>query len=119
MEEAIPRAGFFLGVDGGGTKTAFVLTDGEGRELARHEGGSSYHIQVGFEALHASFIDRLVPVCATLLEAAAAAGEVRSDIDAYQLMRGVGNLCIGAEDNPGYDARRLVELLVAGLRRPR
>ena len=73
----------------------------------------------GFEALHASFIDRLVPVCATLLEAAAAAGEVRSDIDAYQLMRGVGNLCIGAEDNPGYDARRLVELLVAGLRRSR
>lgn len=53
MDEAIPRAGYFLGVDGGGTKTAFVLTDGEGRELARHEGGSSYHIQVGFEALHA------------------------------------------------------------------
>lgn len=53
MDEAIPHAGYFLGVDGGGTKTAFVLTDGEGRELARHEGGSSYHIQVGFEALHA------------------------------------------------------------------
>lgn len=45
--------GVFLGVDGGGTKTAFVLTDGGGRELARHEGGSSYYIQIGVESLHA------------------------------------------------------------------
>lgn len=44
--------GYFLGVDGGGTKTAFVLTDRDGRELARHEGGSSYHIQIGAESLH-------------------------------------------------------------------
>ena len=36
--------------------------------------------------------------------------------EAYELMRGVGNLCIGAEHDPRYDARRLVELLVAGLR---
>ncbi|MCF4136798.1 TetR/AcrR family transcriptional regulator [Streptomyces sp. Tue 6430] len=72
----------------------------------------------GFEALHAHFLDRLVPVCARLLEAAAAAGEIRSDLDAYALLRGVGNLCIGAENDPRYDARRLVEVLVAGLRRP-
>ncbi|WP_197040912.1 TetR/AcrR family transcriptional regulator [Pseudonocardia halophobica] len=70
----------------------------------------------GFDALHASFLDRLVPVCARLLDAAAAAGEVRSDLEAYELMRAVGNLCIGAEDDPRYDARRLVGLLVAGLR---
>jgi len=49
--------GFFLGVDGGGTKTAFVLTDGGGRELARHEGGSSYYIQIGVESLHALLQD--------------------------------------------------------------
>ncbi|MCE7082869.1 TetR/AcrR family transcriptional regulator [Streptomyces sp. ST2-7A] len=73
----------------------------------------------GFEALHAYFLDRLVPVCTKLLEAAAVAGEIRPDIDAYQLMRGVGNLCIGADSDPRYDARRIVELLVAGLRRPR
>ncbi|MEU8521991.1 TetR/AcrR family transcriptional regulator [Streptomyces sp. NBC_01216] len=72
----------------------------------------------GFEALHAYFLDRLVPVCAELLEAAAVAGEIRPDIDAYQLMRGVGNLCIGADSDPRYDARRMVELLVAGLSRP-
>ncbi|MFB9830780.1 TetR/AcrR family transcriptional regulator [Actinoallomurus acaciae] len=72
----------------------------------------------GFEALHAYFLDRLVPVCARLLEAAAGAGEIGSDVDAYELMRGVGNLCIGADSDPRYDARRLVELLVAGLRLP-
>ncbi|MFF7858945.1 TetR family transcriptional regulator [Streptomyces sp. NPDC007904] len=71
-----------------------------------------------FEALHAYFLDRLVPVCTELLEAAAVTGEIRPDIDAYQLMRGVGNLCIGADSDPRYDARRMVELLVAGLRRP-
>jgi AcrR family transcriptional regulator len=69
-----------------------------------------------FETLHAYFLDRLVPVCAQLLEAAATAGEIRADMDAFELMRGVGNLCIGAENNARYDARRMVGLLIAGLR---
>ncbi|MEU8824773.1 helix-turn-helix domain-containing protein [Streptomyces sp. NPDC048636] len=73
----------------------------------------------GFETLHAYFLDRLLPVCTELLDAASAAGEIRSDLSAYQLMRGVGNLCVGAESDPRYDARRLVTLLIAGLRQPR
>ncbi|MGV9455852.1 TetR/AcrR family transcriptional regulator [Streptomyces sp. NPDC003635] len=73
----------------------------------------------GFEALHAYFLERLLPVCADLLDAAAASGEISSDLDAYHLMRGIGNLCIGAESDPRYDARRLVALLVAGLREPK
>ncbi|WP_030983546.1 TetR/AcrR family transcriptional regulator [Streptomyces sp. NRRL S-1813] len=72
----------------------------------------------GFETLHSYFLDRLVPVCTQLLDAAAASGEIRSDLEAYALMRGVGNLCIGADSDPRYDARALVGLLVAGLRRP-
>ncbi|WP_432107173.1 TetR/AcrR family transcriptional regulator [Streptomyces sp. AA1529] len=72
----------------------------------------------GFETLHGYFLERLLPVCTELLDAAAASGEIRSDLDAYHLMRGIGNLCIGAESDPRYDARRLVEILVAGLRRP-
>ena len=72
----------------------------------------------GFDALHAYFIDRLLPVCTQLLEAAAAAGEIRPDIEAYELMRGVGNLCIGADSDARYDARRLVGLLIDGLRQP-
>ena len=69
-----------------------------------------------FETLHAYFLDRLVPVCAQLLEAAAAAGEISPDVAAYGLMRGVGNICIGADTDPDYDARRMVQLVIAGLR---
>ncbi len=69
-----------------------------------------------FDALHAYFLDRLVPVCDELLGAAVAAGEVRDDLSGYELMRGVGGLCAGAEGDERYDARRLVEVLLAGLR---
>ncbi|MGR6318799.1 TetR/AcrR family transcriptional regulator [Micromonospora soli] len=69
-----------------------------------------------FETLHAYFLNRLVPVCTRLLDAAATAGEIRPDVEAYELMRGVGNLCIGAGRDPRYDARRMVGLLIAGLR---
>lgn len=71
----------------------------------------------GSDALHTSFVDRLVPVCARLVEAATDSGEVDADVDAYQLLRGVGNLCIGAGNDDRYDARRLVGLLLGGLRR--
>lgn len=71
---------------------------------------------VTFHALHAYFLDRLVPVCAQLLDAAVTAGEIRPDVEAYELLHGVGNLCIGASDNPRYDARRMVDLVIAGLR---
>lgn len=70
-----------------------------------------------FETLHAYFLDRLVPVCAQLLDAAAAAGEIRADVDAYGLLFGIGNLCAGDGGDPRYDARRMAGLLIAGLRR--
>lgn len=69
-----------------------------------------------FETLPASFIERLLPVCAQLLEAASAAKEIAPDIDAYGLMRGIRNVCIGADTDPNYDARRMVHLIIAGLR---
>jgi AcrR family transcriptional regulator len=72
--------------------------------------------RAAFETLHDYFLDRLVPVCAQLLDAAAAAREIRGGTDAFELMLGVGNLCIGAGSNSGYDPRRMVGLLIAGLR---
>jgi AcrR family transcriptional regulator len=69
-----------------------------------------------FQTLHAYFLDRLEPVCASLLAAAAAKGEIRDDMDGFELMFAVGNLCIGAGASPRYDARRMVEVLIAGLR---
>jgi AcrR family transcriptional regulator len=73
----------------------------------------------GFDALHTYFLDRLVPVCAQLLDAAVRAGEVRAGTGAYELMRGIGNLCTGRDNDARYDPRRLVELLLQGLQRPR
>lgn len=73
----------------------------------------------GFDALHAYFLDRLRPVCAQLFEAAVQAGEISADIDPYGLMYAIGNLCVGADKDPRYNARRMVELLIAGLRQPR
>jgi N-acetylglucosamine kinase-like BadF-type ATPase len=39
----------YLGVDGGGTKTAFVLLTGDGEVLAAASGPSSYHLEHGFD----------------------------------------------------------------------
>lgn len=69
-----------------------------------------------FETLHTYFLGRLLPVCTELLDAAAAAGEITPDVDAYELLRGIGNLCIGAESDARYDARRMVDFVIAGIR---
>lgn len=72
----------------------------------------------GLGVLHGWFLDQLLPACAMLLDAAVDAGEARAGLDAYELMRGVGNLCIGAENDPRYDPARLIDLIVNGLSRP-
>jgi AcrR family transcriptional regulator len=69
-----------------------------------------------FETLHAYFLDRLLPVSEDLLAAAVASGEIDSGVEAYGLLRGIGNLCVGGDGDARYDARRLVRLLIAGMR---
>jgi AcrR family transcriptional regulator len=71
----------------------------------------------GFDTLHAHFLDRLVPVCEQLLDAAVNADEIKPGLHAYELMRGIGNLCVGRDSDAGYDPRRLVDLLLQGLQR--
>jgi hypothetical protein len=68
-----------------------------------------------YDPLHQYFLDRLEPVCARLLDAAVASGEIRAGQDPYELMRGVGSICAGA-GHPRYEPRRLINLLVTGLR---
>jgi N-acetylglucosamine kinase-like BadF-type ATPase len=43
----------FLGVDGGGTKTDFLLIDASGRILSRQREGSAYYLETGVEGLRA------------------------------------------------------------------
>jgi AcrR family transcriptional regulator len=68
------------------------------------------------ETLRAYFDQRLRPALRTLLESAAAAGKVRTDVDADDILAAVASLCMSAHsDRPGH-ARRMVALLVDGLR---
>jgi hypothetical protein len=62
------------------------------------------------------FKERLCPTLQTLLEAAAAAGEVRNGIEPYDLLRAVASLCTPGHDVGPDHARRMVELLIDGLR---
>ena len=86
--------------------------------VTKHGLANALQSDSGFDALHAYFLDRLVPVCAQLLDAAADAGEIKPGTHAYELMRGIGNLCIGRDSDPRYNPSRLVELLLRGLQRP-
>ena len=40
----------FLGVDGGGSKTRFVVIDERGRVLASHREGSAYYLEIGLDS---------------------------------------------------------------------
>lgn len=71
--------------------------------------------RAGFERLHAEFVVRLEPVCERLLRVEVDAKRMRNDVRPLELMRAVGNLCIGAESDDGYDARRMIGVLLAGL----
>jgi len=41
----------YLGIDGGGTKTDFLLIGENGQLLASHKGGSAYYLETGVDAL--------------------------------------------------------------------
>lgn len=54
---------YFLGVDGGGTKTCFVLADQHGTVLKEFTGGSGYYLQTGMEGLRDLLRDGIDRVC--------------------------------------------------------
>lgn len=54
----------YLGVDGGGSKTAFALIDHTGLVLGRATAGSSYYFQDGFDAVQGVLKQGIGDVCA-------------------------------------------------------
>jgi hypothetical protein len=70
----------------------------------------------GFDALPAYFRQHLEPALQSLLDAAVAAGQIRDDVEAYELLRAVGSLSITTGDDGGLQGRRMVDLLIDGLR---
>ncbi len=81
-----------------------------GLAAALHSGDPAY------ETLPAYFDKRLRPALEALLEAAAAAGAVRAGVDANELLHAVASLSTRARDGTTEQARRMVSLLVDGLR---
>jgi N-acetylglucosamine kinase-like BadF-type ATPase len=63
----------FLGVDGGGSTTEFVLIDEQGAVLATSREGPAYYPEIGLDALHA-LLDR--GIAATLARGKVAPGEL-------------------------------------------
>jgi len=88
---------------------AFIATK-RGLGSALHSGNPV------FDNLPAYFQKRLLPAFRTLLDAAVAAGEVRADVDADDLLNAVANLCRQANNDDPDRARRMVALLIDGLR---
>lgn len=78
--------------------------------------GSLYAGGAAFEGLPAYFDSRFEPALQSLLDAAVAAGELRADARPYDLLRAVASLCMPTSDGDPTAARRLVALLVDGLR---
>ena len=86
--------------------TDFIATK-RGLATALHSGDPA------FASLPGYFSERLRPALQTLLDAAAATGEIRADIEPDDLLTAVSNLC--HDDRSDY-AHRMVALLVDGLR---
>jgi len=69
-----------------------------------------------FEALPAYFESRLRPTLQALLDSAVCAGKIRAGVDPDDLLRAVASLSAPARDRDPAHARRMVALLVDGLR---
>ncbi len=74
--------------------------------------------RAGSDALHTYFVGRLVPVCGSLLEAALDFVDTPPPVDAYSVLKGIGNLCIGAASDVQYEVGALVQLLISGVLAP-
>src|SRR5687768_13179437 len=65
----------YLGVDGGGSKTAFALIDAAGQVLARATAPTSYYFNDGFDVVERVLAQGVTEICETV-------GIQTSDIDA-------------------------------------
>ena len=81
-----------------------------GLAAALHSGDPVY------DGLPSYFEDRLSPALDGLLKAAAAAGEIRSDVNAWDLLWAIAGLCAPRRTGDSEVARRMIDLLLDGLR---
>lgn len=89
--------------------TEFLATK-KGLAAALHSGDPA------FDALPDYFRSNFEPALAALLDAAAAAGEVRNDVVPYDLLRAIASLSSTSDRDGALHARSMVDLLIDGLR---
>ncbi len=81
-----------------------------GLAAALHSGDRAY------DGLPAYFEDRLSPALDSLLQAAAAAGHIRSDVNAGDLLWAIASLCAPSRSGDPMLSRRVIGLVLDGLR---
>jgi len=81
-----------------------------GLATALHSGESAY------EPLRCYYDEKLRPALAALLEAAVAAGEIREGVSPGDLLSAAASLCRPAYDVSADHTRRMIALLIDGLR---
>lgn len=86
------------------------LASKQGLGAALHSGDPMYAPLPGY------FRARFEPVLKGLLAAAAQAGEARTDVAAYDLLRAIGNLAAARGEDGAKHTERMVGLIVDGLR---
>ena len=87
----------------------FILTK-RGLAAALHSGAAA------FETLPAYFDKHLEPALQGLLDRAIEVGELRADANPRDLLRAVASLCMPSSNGDPASARRLMALLIDGLR---
>jgi AcrR family transcriptional regulator len=89
--------------------TSFIATK-RGLAAALHSGDPAY------EGLPEYFRQQLVPALQSLLNAAQEAGQVRAGVEPSELLRAVGSLSAAGGADGALESRRMVDLLIDGLR---
>jgi AcrR family transcriptional regulator len=87
--------------------TDFIATK-RGLAAALHSGDPAFNVLPDY------FLQRLGPALGGLLDAATAAGAVRAEVSAQELLYAVSTLCMSGEG--GDHGRRMVALLIDGLK---
>ena len=99
--------------------TALSLWLGRYTELLASKRGLAAALHSGepaFDALPGYFFQRLGPALGSLLQAAAASGEIRADISPTHLLHAVATLSVPWADGGAAYSQQMVALLVDGLR---
>ena len=89
--------------------TDFLATK-KGLAAALHSGDPA------FNELPEYFRSRFEPALVSLLDASVASGDIRGDVEAYDLLRAIGNLSVAKGDDGTAHTHRMLDLLVDGLR---